>query len=286
MLIGAIVGAAVGGGLNLTSSLLSMKSQKDALRKQKRQLESLRDTYLNNLDQQFRIETAEANNKAAEQDKTTDVQESAVGESFNDTLDNVRQQQENDALSFNNAAIQAGQSTGNELASMAASGTRSSSMADAVDQEAAMNSQQLQAQEDTQRTSQKSAINQAILQLATSQNALQQQRTSADALRNSYANGGNQYINYKQTRDYNEQQYNNSIDQINDQMEDLSFNWNTVLKVGASVFTGASSGASLGYSMGNLAKYAATPSTAADGTSTTAWQRIGQWFSKKWGASA
>lgn len=78
-------------------------------------------------------------------EKQTNLAEKNAGLDFNQNIDLMQLQADSDIFGFNTAAIQGGQSTGNALANTAASGIRAgSSLSDAIDMEAALNSQQLQ----------------------------------------------------------------------------------------------------------------------------------------------
>lgn len=277
-----IAGAAIGGALNFTSSLLSRKSQKDALRRQKNQIKELRDTYLQNLDTQFNIEKAEAQKTAESQNMATDIQEGVISDSFNNEITSLNQQQQAETLAWNIEAQKAGQATGNALSQQAVSGTRNSSVNDAIDQEAALNASQLQMQQDQQRTQDNYALRSAAASLAQANIGVQQARTQADNLVNGYEAGGNQYAVYKGSRDYNEKQYNQKIDEINREMKNLSWGWNTFLNVSASTISGAASGAQTGYALGNFANYVSNPNVKAQNNNSI-WGSIGSYFKNKWG---
>lgn len=145
-------------------------------------------------------------------DKGLNISERSLSSDFNTAIDNLYLSQASDLMSYQNAAMQAGSSTGSALASLSASGVRSgSSLSDAVLMQSAVNSEQLQFSQDAQRRSQNNDLGSVLNQIAGNRFGIMQNRIGADlsradarALRanadyryNSYFEGGHNYNLYK-----------------------------------------------------------------------------------------
>ena len=188
---------------------------------------------------------------ADRQDTMTTTQEGLASQGINNSLEGIRAQQDQEALSWNIYAMQNGAQTGDALSGMAASGTRSSSMATAVDMQSAINSAQLQAAEDAQRANDKGAINNAMNNLASANADIQNSRWNAmdmrnDAtdLRNDYAEGGNQYNLFQQKRQNALNNYQRALDELKRERDYAKKNrWRSTL---TGIFTGGSSGLTFG----------------------------------------
>lgn len=132
----------------------------------------------------------EANKKADKQDAQSTLDEGYTAEGFNLGLDQIKAGQEEQTLAFNQQAQANSQAKGNALSSMAASGTRGSSMQQAVDLESAMNAMQLQAAEDKARAGDNIQLANLFQNANQSVNNIQTARTDALDLRKSYEAGG------------------------------------------------------------------------------------------------
>ena len=198
------------------------KEVEDLERKQREYLIDDTDDYtseiedeLNLLDLTFEEKKKDAEHSAdlkdIEADRTDSLAtqtETAANNDFANQFDLLNLSWQQDALNFNNANMQIGQSTGNALSTAAASGTRTSSMNDAIALEAANNEAQLQLQEDTTRANNNYQVTSLLNSLSNSKNSVQQNRWNALDLRNAadytrwqYGEGGTEYNIYKANRD-------------------------------------------------------------------------------------
>ncbi|MCQ2397954.1 MAG: hypothetical protein MJ052_01455 [Sphaerochaetaceae bacterium] len=151
---GARVGALVGAAIGVGSYLWNQHDNDKLLTQRIRELEAEMKNRLELMDLNFDVNKKQALRNADNSDIQTTMQEGFVSEDFNNNLDALRLGQEADAFGWNAAAIQNESAEGDALSSMASSGVRGSSMNDAVEMQSALNSQQLQLQEDTQRNGQ------------------------------------------------------------------------------------------------------------------------------------
>lgn len=157
----------------------------------------------------------------------TNLAEKNVAYDFNKGLDLLQAQNESDLFNFNTAAMNAGQSNGAALSNTAASGIRAgSSLSDAIDMEASLNSQQLQLQENQSYLQNDINLN-SLLNNMNNQNFgitenrynIRQMEGDADYLRKGYQENG------IFTKLYN-QQKTNINNNLNRQLDSLNFNYN------------------------------------------------------------
>lgn len=249
---GAGIGAAIGFGIGVGTYLYNQGELDKELTRYIRRYQEEMKAKLELMDLNFEINKKDALKNADNSDIQTTMQEGLVSEDFNNNLDALRLGQESDALGWNMQAIQNEMSEGDALSSMAISGTRGSSMNDAVEMQSSLNSQQLQLQEDTQRKGQDIQLASLLNNLANNTFNMQMSRNNAMDLRMAYDDGsvygkaGDQYNLYTKNRALQEKAYLDQIDDLKRQRDDTRNWWkNTLGAIGAG-FTGATTGANVG----------------------------------------
>ncbi|MCF0125008.1 MAG: hypothetical protein HUJ68_04510, partial [Clostridia bacterium] len=135
---------------------------------------------------QFNEEKKEALKNADRTDANTTMTENIVSENINQNIQSISLQQVSDSYSYNNAQKQLDSQKSAMLTSQAQSGTRTSSMNDAINIETANNAEQMQFQQDSQRINYNYQINSILNNLAQNTFNIQNNRTDAMELRNSY----------------------------------------------------------------------------------------------------
>lgn len=254
---GMIVGAAlavVGAVAGAISTSKSRKEQIKQLKEYRAELERRRDAAIEELTLDYDIAKTEATKSADTSDRHSTLNERIVSDDVNNQIYALALAQQQEGLAWNNEAISAGQSEGSSLAALSASGTRSSSMQEAVEMQAAQNAAQIQAGEDSQRASDQYSLVSLLNNTQNNVFNLQTDRTTAYDLRQSYEEGGSNYEKFSLNKKNINESYAYDIDSVNDQIDSLkntSF-WDTV----SSFFGGASSGWSIGSSLGDAASQA------------------------------
>lgn len=191
------------------------------------QVKDQKEADLSLLDLQFDIDQKNALHEADKLDTTTNFKENDLSNSFNTELDNLINQQEAEAFGWNVQAMQNGVQTGSELANLANSGIRSgSSLSNAVEMESAVNSAQLQLQEDSARKSESNMLGNLFNGLGSGQFDIWNNRDNADYTRSSWNEGGDQWNLYQKRRANTELTYDQKLAQLdydyNDYMSDKS----------------------------------------------------------------
>lgn len=271
----ATIGA-LGGTIN---QALNQQQQNQQLLQEQQNLLKENQNELDLMQLQFDEATKEADKKAEEMEITADrkaaqaeledaaqnINERKVSQDFNLGIEEVQNQQLIDAYGWQAQSMNADAHKGNELTQLAASGVRAgSSMAQAVEMEAALNSQQLQATQDATRTKETNAIMGLINGLASSNLGIQQGRIEADWLRNdadylrsnasnlraSYREGGGQWNIYQQ-KVWNQNEstlmkWNN----LQSQLLDLNDPGKNFLRYATSILSGGGSGFTSGLNLG------------------------------------
>lgn len=225
-------------------------------KEQRKRLREKRDNLLAQMDLTYEQKKEEANKNADASDRRSDFNEDFIADNANSQFDMLAASQEQEGLAFNMEAMQAGSQRGSGLAQLAASGTRNSSVAKAIDLESAVNAAQLQAKEDYSRASADYNINNILKSFNNDVFTLQENRTNAKDLRNSYKDGGYNQQLYALNRDQLERDYNNQIDDLED-----SF-WTTLTEF----FSGAQQGYSIGSGIENFTQDYVTKVNKSDGT--------------------
>ena len=206
--------SAISGSIKDTEQIKAYQKEIERLDKEK----LLKETQM---DDQFKAAKDEANKAADRSDLSSDMQEKMVSADVNNQLEQLSLQEIADAYTFNYMAEQNAAQTGNELAGAAASGTRTSSLVDAIDLEAAQNAQQLQLTEDMTRSQRDADLNGILNSLAQNRFNIQVNRTDAMDLRNSYEKGGWQYKLYKDQKDIFTNSYLNQREDLLNAQQDL-----------------------------------------------------------------
>lgn len=257
-MLGAIlagVGALIGWGSSesgRSTALAQIKLQKKLLAEQEQRT-------LATLDLQYETakETADKNANAA--DRKSTLQEALVSDDTNNTIGSIAQSQKAQGLQENTSAISTGMSVGSQLSEQAASGTRAgSSVAQSTSLQKALADAQLQMQENTSRSASGYSLASALSQFAENKGSIQENRTSAYDLRQSYEEGGSQYKLYQNSRSNTQADYEASVKQLNSQKSSYE-GLNRVFNNLTGIFSGASSGLSLGSSLSQLAADATSP---------------------------
>lgn len=206
---------------------------------------------LNYLDESFELSKEKAGREADRQDLQTTVSESLASGSLAGQMKSLSLNQAVFGENLNAAEMNAGASYGNNLASLAASGTRSGtgSMADAVDMQAAVNAAQIESQKESGRKGAELDLSGVLNNLASTNFGLQQSRDDAAQLRADYEEGGLAYRDYMLARKRTEEGYDAESARIQGQLDRYNDNGHRALRLFGSMFHGATTGASLAYNV-------------------------------------
>lgn len=239
--------------IDMFSGLFGDNEQVKALKREQQRVQDEKDAKLNLLDLQFKEAKDAANKSADRSDLNSDMNENTVSNQTNAAIEQLSLQQIADAYSFNYAAEQSSAETGNALSAQAVSGTRTSSVMDAVDMQAAQSAQQLQLAEDQARAGYDANLDGILAALAQNRFQIQNNRTDAIDLRASYEKGGNQYEIYSANRGMTEKAYNNKLQDIGMELDDYS-GWKNSLRAIGRLFGVKNAGT--GYQLGqNIADF-------------------------------
>lgn len=186
-------------------------------------------------------ETAEKNAAIAQKqadisDTGEDIKEISTSESFNATIDNLYLSQVEDAMNWNAQARSSGQAQGAGLAALSTSGIRAgSSMAEAVNMEAAANTAQLQFSQDAKRTTNENDLGMLLANLAGTKVDIYGNRVEADITRskaadlyNSYQEGGYNYNLYQNQKKQMYTSWQADRTKLQDQIDERSGFWGGV----------------------------------------------------------
>lgn len=212
----------------------------------------------------------QANKRADISDLGQDLTEKAVSQDFNLTIDNLYLGQQQNVLDWNKQAMNAGKSEGASLAGLAGSGIRAgSSLSEAVEMEAAVNSQQLQFSQDATRKTEDLQLGKLLTNLAGNKFNIYGNRVEADTSRqnaldlvNSYAEGGANWNLYQNQLNTLQAQYNENKRKIDEERKKYD-GWNAVWNNLTAAF-----------SMGSTVAGAANTLTEI-GTKAAAYNKIG-----------
>lgn len=193
------------------------------------------------LDLQYNIQKDKDIKAANQQDLFTTLNEDSVSNTVNSQLGQIRGQQEADTLSMTQARMSNDANTGAQLANAATSGTRTSSYNTNIDTNADMQNQAYESARDQQRLLQTYQTNQVINGLAQNTASIQANRTQAQDIRDSYAEGkvvadvdpntgiptfkveggGSQWQLYQQNKLNTTAQYNRYISDYSNQADNI-----------------------------------------------------------------
>lgn len=241
--------------LDMFSGLFSDSETANALKREKQRKEDEKKAKLELMDLEFEQDKKAAIKSADRSDQLSTMNEGTVSNQHNNAIEQLSLQQIADAYSFNYMAENSAAQTGNALAAQAGSGTRTSSVMDAVDMQAAQSAQQLQLTENQQRAGYDANLNGILSALAQNRFQIQANRTDALDLRTSYDVGGDQYEIYQKQRALQEKAYNDLIQDIGYQIEDNT-GWKAGLKTLGRLFgiKNASSSFALGQTVADFGK--------------------------------
>lgn len=181
----------------------------DAIDERKREKQAA----LDEMDLNWKMAVEEANKKADAADKQTTIVEDVTGTKYNNELDAIRLGQKDMAYGFNNQMIENSMQTADALQAMSQSGTRSSSMQQAVDMQAAANAESLQKAEDSARAQNNLGLANLFGSLTEAKASIQQDRQATQDIRDSYAEGGDKNKMYQLQRSGLEADYDYQIKQ-------------------------------------------------------------------------
>lgn len=215
------------------------------------QIEEEKTRQLNYLDESFGLSKEKAGREADRQDLQTTVSESLASGSLATQMETLSLNQVAFGENLNAAEMNAGASYGSDLASLAASGTRSGtgSMADAVDMQAAVNAAQIESQKESGRKGAELDLSGVLNNLASTNFGLRQSRDDAAQLRADYEEGGLAYRDYMLARKKTEEGYDAESARIQGQLDRYNDNEHRTLRLLGSMFRGATTGASLAYNV-------------------------------------
>lgn len=264
-LIAGIIVAAVSATVSTIDYLIDSGNQKDEINAQReyQQQQYENSVELLNLEFEQAKEDAEQNAERAEQnadvsDKKLDVSEQTLSDGFNAEIDNLQAQQEQNTLDWNIYAITADKATGESMSNLGASGVRAgSTMAESIELDSALNSQQLQMQQDITRQNQNYQLKNAIngfnmdaINIGVGRTEADWMREDAANLRNSFLENGDNWNIYqnklksqKTTLDYNMGQLDREYDKVS--------GWNRFWGATSRLLGGAAAGYQTGYNIGS-----------------------------------
>ena len=232
LLIAGIM-ATVSGTANAIGNQLQINDEIDELGQQIRDQEDKRQDVLDDLDLKFKVAEDEAQKNADKADRQTDLSEKQISDELNADADQLALKEFNEAFIWNEGEMAIGNQKGQELAGMAQSGARTSSMSDAIAMEEAVNRAQLEAQKLQERTANEYAMKSIYNGLVNTTANLQFRRDEAEDLRNSYKEGGNNWKLYDSNRTLAKNDYDRYIRNLSDKkasMEDAGWRWGQGLK--------------------------------------------------------
>lgn len=266
-----IAGLIVAGVGALGGLIGSISDADEAKKKAKTEKEYQNDIYklnkehaeeeFNEAQKQANRSAEKANLQADFTDKELDIGERTISNDINTAIDNLYLSGASDTYEWNQQAMSAGQSEGSAYASLAGSGVRAgSSLSDAVEMQAATNSELLQFAQDSKRRSNNNSLVNVLNQLAGNEFNIMQNRVGADETRkdaldlvNSYLEGGSNYKLYQNQLDQMKTTHNYNIGQLNKEISDNTFfeggNGKAWLRMGTNMLTMGAQGFQTGYNL-------------------------------------
>lgn len=191
-------------------------------------------------------------------DKQLDVTEQTLSDGFNAEIDNLQEQQEQNTLDWNIYAITADKATGESISNLGASGVRAgSTMAESIELDSALNSQQLQMQQDIARQNQNYQLKNAIngfnmdaINIGVGRTQADWMRKDAADLRNSFLKNGDNWNIYQNKLESQYLTWKSNMEQLDREYDKVSgFNqfWGTFSKL----LSGGAAGYQTGYNIGS-----------------------------------
>ena len=249
----ALAGAAAG----IISWIRGENKAEEAARRQREEAEAKKKRELALMDAEWAADVKKANEHADKADRATTLEEAVLGPAASAQLGLIGQEQKNNALAYNIAAINAGANKGGANAALGASGTRASSALQATQMQDGIAQKQLQQQEDTDRKRSDISLMSAMNSLVMGGAKLQEQRTDANKLRADYAPGGDTYGLYKLKRSNFEADSNAVIEHWRRQEDEHRLSWDDPVDWLSGItagFGGASTGMQYGSQVGKFTK--------------------------------
>ena len=239
-LVGLIAGAAsgiLGFGMDQRDAWVQAEEQRKKLVGQK-------DRALKQLDLEFEIAQKNANKNANRSDTLSSINEQIASDDANNQLERLKLQQESETFAWNQQSMNNASAKGDALNNIGASGIRAgtSSISDAVDLQSALNDQQLQLAQDAQRKGNELQLADIIKNVRGNVSDIQFNRTDAQDLRDSFIEGGDQYRLYESNRKNTEANYNDALNAIEREQDDLEDFWKNALGGLTAAFSGGSKG--------------------------------------------
>ena len=263
LVVGLIV-AGVGGLFGGIGSLWSSKENREAAEAQKKYLEEQYRLQKEAAEKEFEEAKRQANRSAEKanlqadlSDKAQDITEKTLSNDINTAIDNLYLSGASDTYEWNQQAMASGASEGASYAQLASTGVRAgSSLSEAVEMQAATNSELLQFSQDSKRRSDNNNLGSILNQLAGNEFNIAQNRIAADETRkdaldlvNSYLEGGYNYNIYKNQMDQLENTRTYNLDNLDKEIKknrwDSPDYW---LRFGTSLLTTGASGFQTGTS--------------------------------------
>lgn len=264
-LIAGIIVAAVSATVSTIDYLIDSGNQKDEINAQReyQQQQYENSVELLNLEFEQAKEDAEQNAERAEQnadvsDKKLDVSEKTLSDGFNAEIDNLQAQQEQNILDWNIYAITADKATGESMSNLGASGVRAgSTMAESIELDSALNSQQLQMQQDITRQNQNYQLKNAIngfnmdaINIGVGRTEADWMREDAAYLRNSFLENGDNWNIYQNKLKTQKTTFDNNMGQLDREYDKVS-GWNRFWGATSRLMGGAAAGYQTGYKIGS-----------------------------------
>lgn len=192
------------------------------------------------MDAEYAIAKKQANREADKQDKQTTRGESTLSDNISAQTAMLNLEQAMSGLSLNTSETELGQSYGASLASMSSNGTRSSSLNQAVEMQAALSTAQIESQKEAGRNSYDFSLKNIIDSMANGVFDIQTSRDDTNYLRNSYEAGGAAYESYQANLTYLNDQAKLEKRRLADSFKDWQDN--TGLRYLNAIFNGATTG--------------------------------------------
>lgn len=288
-LIAGIIVAAAAAMANTIDYFMDAAEAREQIDADKKYLEDQKEADLALLELEFEEAKKEANKNAARaeaaadlSDKEQNLNENYLSNQFNNELTLLQNQQEQDAFSWNVYKMNSDAEKGNSKNQIANSGVRSgSSLEDAVDMQAVVNSQQLELTKENSRTQQNMQLNAITagtdlnkLNIAGNRINADYQRQDAAELRASYeaavwqkggwnsetnkfempkiiSEGGYNWNVYMNKRAGINRNYSYNVDKLNRQYESVDMSsWKFWVGANNKLMGGATSGFQTGYNIG------------------------------------
>lgn len=216
-------------GMNLFDAVAANQQgyeQQDAYQREIDRTKRKQEEELSLMDLNFDIAEKEANKSADRSDEALNMSERAASFQTNASIDNLSLQQIADAYSFNNAEMQQSANKGSELAAIAGSGTRTSSVNTAIDNEVANNQTVLDNAKMQTRAGYEQTLLGTLQALEQNRFQIQQGRNDANDLRGRFMEGGSERMKYTKQREALNNSFNDTLSDLQMAYDDIDRNRN------------------------------------------------------------